>query len=143
MNDLYVFYDAGCGLCCRFSHWLERQASILRLRCLAYQSEEAARVFPDLGKHRPGEEILVLADTGELYRGGDAWIICLWATREHRSLAMTMATPALRPLARRIAFTVSRHRRRFSQWLRIEAEVRPDRIAEALDEEPVRCAGAS
>ena len=43
----------------------------------------------------------MVADDGAVYVGDRAWIVCLWATWEHRHTAVRLASPSLRPVASR------------------------------------------
>ena len=45
-------------------------------------------------------ELVVVDDSGGVYRNGSAWIMCLYALREYREWSLRLATPALFPLAR-------------------------------------------
>ena len=50
----------------------------------------------------------MVSDTGAVWRGGDAWIACLWATAAHRGLANRLAQPRWRSHARAMALQVAR-----------------------------------
>ena len=52
-------------------------------------------------------DVTVVADTGAVYRGDSAWLVCLWALDGYRGLALRLATPRLRPLARRMVATAA------------------------------------
>src|SRR2546423_902043 len=62
----------------------------------------AAHRFPGLDHARSLAEVTVVADTGAVYTGDAAWLICLWALDGYRALALRLARPRLRPLARRV-----------------------------------------
>ena len=119
MTSLTVLYDAGCGFCVRCRKWLEAQPRLLDLSFVAAGSLEARTRFPTL---EPGEELLVVDDTGGVYEGSDAWLICLYALADYREWSLRLARPALRPLARAAFEWVSRNRRSLSQQLRLAPE---------------------
>ena len=114
MRHLTVLYDADCGLCRRARAWLERQSQYVPLLFVAAGSEEARGLFPGLDHDATLAEVTVVADSGEVYRGPKAWIICLWALREHRSTAMTMRSPGARWAAEAFIRQVSRDRHRLA-----------------------------
>lgn len=79
-------------------------------------------MFPQIEDFHPEREILVVADDGAFYRGADAWIVCLWATRQFREWSFRLAAPALRPLAARICQFVSKNRLHLSDLLRLRSD---------------------
>ena len=117
MKRLYVFYDGECGLCTRCREWLGSQHAYLELIFHPFQSKEALRLCPDLPRWRPDQQLIVLSDEGGIYTGEYAWLICLYALREYRGWSERFATPALRPLARRVCLLVSHHRLTLSKTL--------------------------
>jgi hypothetical protein len=56
------------------------------------------------------EEITVVGDGGQVYRGAAAWIVCLWALREHRRLAHRLSTPAGLRVARSAVLAAAKWR---------------------------------
>jgi predicted DCC family thiol-disulfide oxidoreductase YuxK len=99
-RQLTVLYDAGCGICRTARTWLAGRAQLVPLEFVPAGSAEAVERYPDLDHARTLTEITVIADTGDVYEGDAAWLICLWALEGYRSVANRLATPALRPLAR-------------------------------------------
>jgi len=77
-----------------------RQPAFVPLIFVALQSNEAQRRFPGVDALKPGEQLLVISDQGAVYRGADAWIMCLWALENYREHAQRLAHPVLLPLAR-------------------------------------------
>lgn len=116
MRSLTVLYDARCGLCSNARRWLEGQPQIVPLELLAADSEDARRRFPTLSSSEP-EELVVVSDEGDVYRGPQAWIVCLWALKDYREWSFRFARPALLPLARGIVEWVSTRRHRLSRAL--------------------------
>lgn len=117
MKTLHVFFDARCGLCSRFRHWLERQPQFVEIRFTSYHDPEARRICPILDELNPEKKLVVMADTGEVYQGEAAWIICLWALENYRGLSMMLAGPRWRSLARRVCEFVSARRYTLSRFL--------------------------
>ncbi|MGW1028098.1 thiol-disulfide oxidoreductase DCC family protein [Streptomyces sp. NPDC002577] len=100
VRGLTVLYDARCSLCTFVRDWLVRQRQLVPLELVPAGSDEARRRFPSLDHRATLEEITVVGDAGQIYRGSAAWIVCLWALREHRPLAHRLSTPAGARLAR-------------------------------------------
>ena len=116
MKTLYVLYDAKCELCRRVRVWLQGQPAFVPLAFVPLQSPDLDQRFPGITAMEPARQVLVVADSGEVWRGADAWILCLWALREYREWSQRLASPLLRPFAMRVCDMVSRNRNRFSQW---------------------------
>ncbi|MEU4652890.1 DCC1-like thiol-disulfide oxidoreductase family protein [Streptomyces sp. NPDC023723] len=94
VRRLTVLYDAECGLCVHVRDWLLRRPRLVALEPVPAGSAEARRRFPDLDHAAALDEITVVGDAGQVYRGAAAWIVVLWALREHRPLAHRLSTPA-------------------------------------------------
>ena len=122
MTSLTIFHDPSCGLCGRFRQWLESQALWLKVEFIGYDEAEAARRFPGIREIDADREIVVLADDGNWWQGPEAWLVCLWATREHRVFSHQLAAPRFRPWLRRIVHAVSSNRVRISALLGLRSE---------------------
>lgn len=122
MNALTVFYDAECGLCSSVKEWLGQERCYVPLRFMPYDSVSAAALFPGIKDFRPAEELLVMGDDGGVYRGGDAWIMCLWATVRYREWSLRLAGPGMRNAAAQICHVVSRNRQLLSRFFRCRSE---------------------
>lgn len=118
MNQLIAFYDIHCDMCCACRKWILKEPAYLPIRFVAYQSNRARELFPDIDSFDPAGEIIVLADTGAVYRGGKGWIMCLYALRNYREWALRMAQPALLPLAKKLCHLVSKNRHSLSVLFR-------------------------
>ncbi|MFD7998854.1 thiol-disulfide oxidoreductase DCC family protein [Streptomyces mirabilis] len=97
---LTVLYDASCSLCTFLRGWLGKQPQLVPLRLVPAGSEQARALFPALDHRATLDEITVVGDGGQVYRGAAAWVVCLWALREHRPLAHRLSTPAGARLAK-------------------------------------------
>ncbi|MFB6809264.1 thiol-disulfide oxidoreductase DCC family protein [Streptomyces sp. NPDC056387] len=104
---LTVLYDADCPLCVHIRHWLLGRRQLVPLRLLPAGSRVARERYPQLDHAATLREITVIGDTGQVWRGTDAFIVCLWALEEHRPKANWLATPAGRPFARAAMYTAS------------------------------------
>lgn len=105
-----MLYDAQCGLCRRFKNWLAGQQlapNMVRLGFVAAGSTEARQRYPELDHAATLREVTVVADDGAVYVGDRAWIVCLWATATYRGIAVRLAGPAMRPVARAIVERVA------------------------------------
>ncbi|MFH8934535.1 thiol-disulfide oxidoreductase DCC family protein [Streptomyces griseosporeus] len=87
VRGLTVLYDAECGLCSFLRDWIARQPKLVPVELLPAGSAEARRRFPGLDHSATLDEVTVIGDAGQVYRDAAAWIVVLWALREHRPLA--------------------------------------------------------
>ncbi|MEE1793637.1 DCC1-like thiol-disulfide oxidoreductase family protein [Streptomyces sp. BE308] len=110
VTRLTVLYDAQCALCVHVRHWLLKQRRLIPLDLVPAASEEARRRFPGLDHAGTLDEITVIGDRGQIYRGTAAWIVCLWALAEHRPKAHWLTTPAGRPFARATVLAAAKYR---------------------------------
>jgi predicted DCC family thiol-disulfide oxidoreductase YuxK len=110
MKRLFVIYDGECAMCCRCRNWLGRQPAFVQMEFIPLQAADLKERFPGIERFNPGERMLVIGDDGDVYRGASAWVMCLWALQEHRSLALRMAKPILLPFARVACELVSENR---------------------------------
>ena len=117
-------------MCRNCKDWLLLQPSFVTLEFVALQAPEVPMRFPGVESLRPEENILVISDSGEIWEGVDAWIVCLWALREYRELSARLAHPMLKPFARRACELVSRNRHALSRWFREEKNEDPARRLE-------------
>jgi hypothetical protein len=68
------------------------------------------------------EQVIVVTDTGLVYRGTSAWIMCLWALKRYRAWSVLLATPPWRPRVARIIDGLGRRRLMISRLLMLEAQ---------------------
>ncbi|MFI6015405.1 DCC1-like thiol-disulfide oxidoreductase family protein [Streptomyces sp. NPDC051243] len=110
VHRLTVLYDAGCSVCTFVRDWLVKQPKLVPLELVPAGSEEARRRHPDLDHGATLDEITVVGDAGQVYRGSAAWIVTLWALREHRPLAHRLSTPSGARLAKGAALAAAKWR---------------------------------
>jgi predicted DCC family thiol-disulfide oxidoreductase YuxK len=110
MKCLYVLFDADCELCMRCRNWLMQQPAFVPLVFIPFQADEAQRRFPGIGALKPDEQLLVISDEGAVYRGANAWIMCLWALENYRQHSQRLAHPVLLPFAKVVCELLSRNR---------------------------------
>lgn len=115
VTSITILYDATCGLCSFARDWIGSQSALLAIGFVAAGSTEARRAFPQI----PPGELAVVADTGEVWLGNHAWIVCLWALRDYRDLAFRLTSPALLRMSREAFVAVSRNRHTVSRMLRL------------------------
>jgi predicted DCC family thiol-disulfide oxidoreductase YuxK len=96
VTRLTVFYDERCGLCCAVRTWLARQPQLIPLDCRP--------------KSAADDDLVVMADSGEVWSGDSAWLLVLWALADYRSWSYRLASPALLPTARTLFATLSAYR---------------------------------
>jgi len=100
VNSIEVYYDGRCGMCCTFHEWVNRQPRALSIQFIPYQATEAEKTFPGIGTLDPAREMIVRTDKGEIYRGAEAWVWCLYSCKNHQTAAHKLASPSLLPLAK-------------------------------------------
>jgi predicted DCC family thiol-disulfide oxidoreductase YuxK len=130
MHTLTLFYDAHCGLCSRVRQWLSSQPSYVRLEFIPYDAEEAEARLPGIRHLRADQEIIVMADSGEVWQGAGAWVMCLWALREFRAWSARLASPPMQAIARKIVHWISQNRISLSRLLQFKSDAE---LAEAAD----------
>src|SRR3712207_4295280 len=69
-----------------------------------------------------GNELVVVADSGQVWIGPPAFLLCLWALRDWRSWSYRLSTPALAPHAERFFLELSRRRGVFQSGARCPDE---------------------
>jgi predicted DCC family thiol-disulfide oxidoreductase YuxK len=105
-----VLYDPRCALCAFAAGWLARQRQLVPIDLVPGGSAEARRRFPELDHAATAEDVTVVGDRGQVYRGDSAWIVCLWALARHREFSHTLTTPRGRRLARAAVLGVAKYR---------------------------------
>jgi predicted DCC family thiol-disulfide oxidoreductase YuxK len=124
MRRLTVLYDDRCSFCRSCRRWLEKQPQLVKLEFLPARGMYAAEAFPGLDV-QAGEELVVVDDDGGVYRGDDAFLMCLWAMEDYREWADRLAGAGWQPLARGFFHQLSKSRGQLSKivdWWNGEAE---------------------
>ncbi len=116
MRRLTVVYDPGCGLCREARDWLARQPRFVDLEFVEAASALLRLRYPGVDPEETLRQLTVIGDDRAVYRDAKAWVMCLWALRDHRALALRLARPHLLPTAERVFRFVSRNRRRISRF---------------------------
>ncbi|MET9383817.1 DCC1-like thiol-disulfide oxidoreductase family protein [Streptomyces sp. NPDC002928] len=114
VRRLTVLYDADCSVCTFVRGWLARQPQLVPLELVPAASDEARRRFPGLDHRATLNDVTVVGDGGQVYRGTAAWIVTLWALREHRPLAHRLSTPTGAKLAKGAVLAAAKWRG--AQW---------------------------
>jgi predicted DCC family thiol-disulfide oxidoreductase YuxK len=92
VTRLTVLFDGQCRACARFRRWLGGEPAYDRLSVVPFRSAEAARRFPALVPAEEGHaDLVVVGERGEVWRGANAWRMCLWALRRHRRRSLSSA----------------------------------------------------
>ncbi|MFG3317473.1 thiol-disulfide oxidoreductase DCC family protein [Streptomyces sp. NPDC048171] len=116
VRRLTVLYDAECSLCTHVRDWLLRQPRLVELDLVPAGSDEARGRLPGLDHAATLDEVTAVGDAGQVYRGAAAWVVVLWALREHRALAHRLSTPAGARLARGAVLAAAKWRGGRQRW---------------------------
>ena len=125
MRQLIVLFDSSCELCQRARRWLASEPAYVPLEFVAAQSAEARERFPTLDHSRTLEQLTVIADDRQVYRGERAWVMCLWALKRYRSNALFFSSTIGLAFAKDFVSLVSRNRHAASRWLRKLSKKKP------------------
>ena len=136
MNSLTIFYDPGCGICSQFREWFERQALWVPVEFIGYQTPTAEQRFPGILAVKADQECVVLSDDGQWWQGADAWIVCLWATREFRLWSIRLAGPVFRPVLGNVVHLISSKRLTLSRLMRVRSD---EELAKQLNRHEPEC----
>lgn len=117
VNEIEVFYDGRCGMCCTFHEWIHRQRRAFKIHFTPYQAKEAEEHFPGIGMLDPAREMIVRTDRGEIFRGAEAWVWCLYSCTHYRKAARRLAGPAFLPIAIRACRLLAANRHALSKVL--------------------------
>ncbi len=138
IKSLVVFYDEECALCRRCREWFARQPALVELSFMPLQSPEIPALYPGIENLDLRTQMVAVSDSGNIYQGSSAWIMCLYALRDYRDWAYRLAHPALLPMARKVCEMVSENRLGISQWF---LSVKPQLVREKLASEPKESCG--
>jgi predicted DCC family thiol-disulfide oxidoreductase YuxK len=110
MRSLTVLYDPSCPLCCHAASWLAGQPKYVPVAFCAAGSPAARQAFPGIDHDATRNQLTVVGDGGEVYYDERGWLMCLWALRKYRPMALRFAQPGMLPAAKRFVLWVSQHR---------------------------------
>ena len=99
IKRIEVYYDGRCGMCCSFHEWINRQPRAYSIEFIPYQAARAEQIFPGVGRLDPAREMIVRTDENEIFRGAEAWVLCLYSCSNHQTAAQRLAGPTLLPIA--------------------------------------------
>ena len=138
VKQITVLYDPTCGFCVRCRQWLEKQPKRIEMRFVPQGSSRQQKLYPGLdcktdAQGRP-DELIVVDDAGRVYRDDKAWVMCFYALRDYRGLAMRLARPGMAGLARRAYSVISGNRRAISALLGMGGD--DDQLRQSLEAEP-------
>lgn len=108
MKNLKVYFDGRCGLCVAMVRWLGRQRQLVPLHCVP--------------KHAGVDDLVVVADSGEYWRGDSVWLMVLWALDDYRQWSYRLGSPTLLPLARQMFTTISGNRHQAAMWFGLRTD---------------------
>lgn len=91
VGSLTVLYDERCTVCRRTAAWLAAQDQLVPLVFVPAAGRAAREQFPDLDHSSTLGVVTVITDRGLVYRGEQAWVMCLWCLTATRSLALDLA----------------------------------------------------
>ncbi len=114
-KKIEVYYDGRCGMCCTFHEWINKQPRKFAIDFIPYQSERAEMVFPGIGMLDPARAMVVRSDSGVIYRGAEAWVMCLYSCSNYQSVAKKLAGPALLSVAIRACHVLAANRHSLSK----------------------------
>jgi hypothetical protein len=78
--------------------------------------------WPSNAIRNRGDDLVVIADTGEMWSGDSAWLIVLWALADYRHWSYRLASPLLLPTARAAFAKLSAYRGTLSCGLGLSGE---------------------
>ena len=104
----YVLFDAHCAVCVASAEWLGSRAQHEELRLVDARGAFSGNYFNSVEKR--GEELVVVSDTGEVWWGPSAFLVCFWALKSTRWLAILASFELCLPLAEMLFRFLSEHR---------------------------------
>ena len=139
IEGIEVFYDGRCGMCCSFHEWINRQPRAFKIEFIPYQAAHAERIFPGLGTLDPAREMIVRTSEGEIFRGAEAWVWCLYSCANHQVAARRLGGPGLLPMAIHACRVLAANRHALSK---VFFRSKDKRVREELHRmDPLECEG--
>lgn len=115
-----IVFDADCPFCIRCGDWLVAQRPAIALSVVPSSDPGVIGAYGRLPGF--GEELLVIADTGQLWVGPDAFLAAMWCLDRYRHLALGLSGPAAHGMARAFFQKVSAKRGRIGSAMGLECE---------------------
>ena len=84
LKSIEVYYDGHCGMCCTFHEWVNKQQRAYQVSFIPYQAETAELLFPGISEMDPDKEMIVRTDRGEVFKGAEAWVVCLNSCKNYQ-----------------------------------------------------------
>lgn len=122
MKKLTVLYDDNCGMCSGFRKFFSAEPVYLELEFVGLNHPTVTSRFPWIGHFQPEKELVVVADTGEIYQGADAWIMVLYASRRFREVSANLSAPGMKGKAKAFCEFVSANRHGMSRFLGMKGD---------------------
>jgi predicted DCC family thiol-disulfide oxidoreductase YuxK len=120
-DGMTVIYDPDCGFCARVRAILEDEPAYVPLTFMPYGGTATRARFPGLCSG-PKPELIVVDAQGGVYLETKAYLMCLYASRTYRALALRLASPAMLPFARQAFAWLGRNRHLISRLLGLRSE---------------------
>lgn len=111
IQKLTLLYDSNCPLCVRCQLWIAAQPSFVEIECISTNSLTTHQRYSDVPWI--GDELVIVADTGEVWAGSAAFLVALWALRDWRHWSFRLSGSMLGPWAERFFLQISKKR----HWL--------------------------
>ena len=112
-----LFYDADCGFCQSSVEWMLRRARPGTFDPVAYQDDEAMRLFPMVDRTLADKGIQALGEDGVLRAKARASGYCLTFLPGWAWLGKLILFPPVLPLAGVGYAMVAANRQRISRWM--------------------------
>lgn len=120
-TQLTVIYDPDCELCRRCKGWMISQPQLVPI---LFTEATNPAVLSWAGRSVPvGKELVVVSETGLTWSGADAFLVCLWALKDYRTLANTLQRRGLSHVARKLFLGISHGRSWVSPMLGTSEDV--------------------
>lgn len=122
-SAMTIIYDGDCPFCIRCAQWLLDQRPALPLAVVASTDPTVRAAYG----HLPGfgAELMVIADTGPVWTGPDAFIVAMWCLASYRHLSLGLSGPTAQRMARSFFQAVSASRGKLGGALGLE-QCEPD-----------------
>ncbi len=120
IKKLELFYDGDCGLCAGFKQWLSKRIRAdVELICEPYFSIKAQQIFPEINRYKPSENLVIRINGQQVYCAEQAWVTCLYVSKNYRWLARIMSCRYFLPHVRNLALWMASNRYTISKTLKL------------------------